>query len=86
MSAWLYWIGITMSVLCVALTCARNTKALVRFEHTGFPWSWAAGLIAILAFVIWEYCSPAPLVRRRSARSVATEVPESLRWENEFAD
>jgi hypothetical protein len=76
-----YWIGISMSVLCVALACMRNTELLGRFEHTGFPLSWAAGLMAILAFLASEYCDPVP-----ARQPVPAELPESLSWQNEFAD
>lgn len=77
----LYWMGIVMSALCVALTCARNTELVLRFEHTGFPLSWAAGLMAIVAFLAAEYCDPVPALQ-----PVRAELPDSLPWENEFAD
>jgi len=77
----LYWMGITMSVLCVALTCMRNTEPVGRFEHAGFPLSWAAGVMAIIAFLAAEYCEPVP-----ARQPAPVEVSQSLPWENEFAD
>jgi hypothetical protein len=78
-----YWIGIAMSVLCVVLAGARNTELIGRFEHSSFPLSWAAGVIAILAFVASEYFHPAPPARERRR---IEQLPESLPWETEFAD
>jgi hypothetical protein len=77
----LYWMGIIRSVLCVALTCMRNTELVGRFEHAGFPLSWAAGVMAIIAFLAAEYCEPVP-----ARQPVPVEVSQSLPWENEFAD
>jgi L-asparagine transporter-like permease len=79
------WIGITMSVLCVALAAAGNTALAGRFNPAGFPVSWAAGLMAIAAFLAWEYCYPTP-AKTRAPRQVAQQLTESLPWETEFAD
>jgi hypothetical protein len=85
-AATFYWIGIAMSVLCVATASARNTELLGRFEHGSFPLSWAAGLIAIAAFLASEYFHPAAPAKKRAERRFPTELPESLPWETEFAD
>ena len=50
-----YWIGIAMSVACLALVLARNTELLGRFEHANIPGSWLAGAAAIAAFLVAEY-------------------------------
>ena len=46
-----YWIGVAMTVACFAFVLAGNTALVSRFEHTGWPLSWAFGVIAILAFL-----------------------------------
>ncbi len=81
-----YWIGIAMSVLCVAAASARNTELVGRFEHGSFPLSWAAGLIAIVAFLASEYFHPAPPAKDRTVRQVPAQLSESLPWKSEFAD
>ena len=80
-----YWIGIVMSILCVVLAAARNTALVGRFDHASFPAAWAAGLIAIVAFLASEYCHPAPPAKTRTPRYVAEPVAE-LQWETEFGD
>jgi MFS family permease len=72
-----YWIGIVMSLACFAAVLAGNTEVLWRFEHTGFPMSWAFGVIAVLAFLAAEVCPPPPYV------SAAREEEYSLspEWE-----
>ena len=80
-----YWIGIAMSILCVVLVSARNTAFLGRFDHTNFPAAWAAGLIAIVAFLAFEYFHPAPPAKKRAPLDVPEPVAE-LRWETEFGD
>ena len=54
-----YWIGIAMTLGCFALVLAGNTGLVWRFEHPGFPLSWAFGGAAVLAFLAAEYCDPA---------------------------
>jgi hypothetical protein len=81
-----YWIGITMSVLCIALSWARNTELLGRFEQADFPLSWAAGVIAIVAFLASEYCHPAPPPKQRAVRPFPEAFREPSTWETEFAD
>jgi hypothetical protein len=51
-----YWIGMASAVGCLAFTLAANTELLWRFEHTGFPFSWALAGAAVLAFVAFEFC------------------------------
>jgi threonine/homoserine/homoserine lactone efflux protein len=76
-AAGLYWIGVAMTVACLALVVAGNTELLSRFEHTAFPLSWAFAGGAVLAFVAFELCD--------SARSLPREVEErsqlSPEWE-----
>jgi hypothetical protein len=81
-----YWAGMAMSVTCIALAWSRNTELVGRFEHASFPLSWAAGIIAILAFLAAEYCHPAPPAKERGARRAPEMLPENLPWETEFAD
>ena len=53
----LYWIGVAMTLACFALLLAGNTEVLWRYEHSGFPLSWAAGVIAVLSFLAAEFCT-----------------------------
>ena len=84
-NAMFYWLGIALSVACISLVLVRNTELVWRFEHAGFPLSWAAGLIAILAFLAAEYFDPAT-VEKPIMRPVPEMLPESASWETEFAD
>ena len=54
-----YWIGVTMTLACLAFVMAGNTELLGRFEHRSFPLSWAFGGAAVLAFLAAEACHPA---------------------------
>ena len=81
-----YWIGVVSSGLCVALALARNTDLAARFDHSNFPLAWAAGVIAILAFLAWEYFYPAPPPKKRIIQRVPEMPREAPQWETEFAD
>jgi hypothetical protein len=85
LNAAFYWLGIALSVACISLVLIRNTELLWRFEHADFPLSWAAGMIAILAFLAAEYFDPAT-AEKRSVRPVPEVLPENPTWETEFAD
>jgi hypothetical protein len=52
-------IGVVMTVACLALILAGNTESAYRFEHTGFPLSWACAAGAVLAFLAAELCQSA---------------------------
>ena len=54
-----YWIGVTMTLACFAFVMAGNTEFVGRFEHRGFPLSWAFGVAAVLAFLAAEACHSA---------------------------
>jgi hypothetical protein len=54
-----YWIGIVMTLGCLALVLAGNTELVWRFEHTAFPLSWAFGGAAVIAFLTAEFCDSA---------------------------
>ena len=62
-----YWIGVAMTLACFTLILAGNTELVWRFEHKGFPLSWAFAAAAVLAFLAAEF-GPA-----RSARSKAED-------------
>jgi hypothetical protein len=49
-----YWLGVTMTLGCLALVVAGNTDLVGRFEHKGFPLSWAFGVAAVVAFLAAE--------------------------------
>jgi hypothetical protein len=72
----LYWLGVISSAVCVSLIFASNTQIAWRYEHTNIPASWAAGLIAIFAFLAAEYSGS------RSESRVTTELSlETLQQE-----
>ena len=50
-----YWIGVAMTLACFAFVLAGNTDVVGRFEHRGFPLSWAFGGFAVLAFLGAEF-------------------------------
>ena len=54
-----YWIGVTTTLACIAFVIVGNTELAGRFEHGGFPLSWAFGVAAILAFLAAEACHTA---------------------------
>lgn len=56
--AW-YWIGVSMTVACVCLVLAGNTKIGFRLEHWDYPLSWVTAGIGMLAFLVSEICRPA---------------------------
>ena len=56
-----YWIGVFMTLACLALILAGNTQVGYRFEHGGFPMSWALASLAVLAFLAAEFFRPAAL-------------------------
>ena len=85
-TATFYWIGTTMSVLCIALAAARNTELLSRFQRADFPLSWVAGVIAILAFLASEYLHPPAPAKVRGARRFPEQRFEASSLETEFAD
>jgi len=56
-----YWIGVLMTLVCLAFILAGNTQMAYRFEHAGFPLSWALAGLAVLAFLAAEFFRPAEL-------------------------
>ena len=71
-----YWIGVTMTLACVAFVMAGNTELAGRFEHRGFPLSWAFGVAAVLAFLAAEafYTAPSDTAKTEDRISVASEL------------
>jgi hypothetical protein len=73
-----YWIGIIMTIACLAVVFASNTDPIYRFEHSRFPLSWVAAGIAILSFLAAEFCH-APDSLKSEAKEESLELaPE---WE-----
>ena len=54
-----YWIGVAMTLACFAFVLAGNTDLVWRFEHRGFPLSWAFAGAAVLAFLCAEFSQSA---------------------------
>jgi len=62
-----YWIGVAMTLGCLALVVGGNTELFGPFEHRGFPLSWIAGCVAVVAFLAAEACG--------TGSSQASEAP-----------
>jgi hypothetical protein len=78
-----YWIGVATALACFGLVLAGSTELLWRFEHRGFPLSWALAGVSILAFLGAEFCSSAfPLPSRVEDRS-SQPSPELAAAESE---
>jgi hypothetical protein len=73
----LYWIGVAMTLACLAFVFAGNMELFWRFEHEGFPMSWAFGISAVLAFLAAEVC-PQP---QSATRVSEEECSTSGEWE-----
>ena len=54
-----YWTGVVAVLACIFLILAGNTDFAWRLEHTQLPLSWIAGIVAIVAFLVAEYCGSA---------------------------
>ena len=67
-----YWIGVIMTVVCVALALAGNTDLIYRFEHSRFPLSWIAAGVAMLAFLAAEFC-PTPDAQKEASSELVSE-------------
>ena len=78
----LYWIGIIMTLACFAFVLAGSTELLWRFEHAGFPLSWAFGALAIVSFVAAEVCplpsAPSPYHEEEEAEQVLSGELETV--------
>lgn len=58
----LNWIGVVLTLTCLAIVLAGNTAAAWRWEHAAVPLSWVLGAGAIIAFLATEWCdTQAPL-------------------------
>jgi len=80
-----FWMGVAMTLACIALILAGNTEMFYRLERTSFPLSWAFAGVAILEFLAAEICHhydslarEAKDGRSRSARD--REAIEAKSW------
>jgi len=73
-----YWIGVAMALACLAFVVAGNTELVWRFEHTGFPLSWALAGAAVLAFLAFELCDYSSSLPREAEDRSSQLSPE---WE-----
>jgi hypothetical protein len=78
-----YWIGVAMTLACFALVLAGNTDLVWRFEHTGFPLSWAFAGFAVLAFLGAEFSQPTVSRSGRAADRSSQLSPEMAAAESE---
>lgn len=58
-TAGFYWTGVALTVACFAFALAGNTELMWRFEHRGFPLSWAVACAGVVAFLAAELCDSA---------------------------
>jgi len=68
-----YWIGVSMTVACIALVLAGNTKLGFRLEHLDYPLSWVTAGIGVLAFLVSELCRPAAPSDRKHESEVSSK-------------
>lgn len=72
----LYWIGIFMTLACLALILASNTDLGYAFEHIRIPLSWVLAGIAVFAFVGAELCHPAVTETADEEEGISLPSPE----------
>jgi hypothetical protein len=68
-----------MILAFVALVLAGNTELIWRFEHAGFPLSWACGIAAMLAFLAAEFCDSTAAPSRQEEEDRSSQL--SPEWE-----
>jgi hypothetical protein len=51
-----FWMGVAMTLACIALILAGNTETFYRLERTSFPLSWAFAGVAVFEFLAAEVC------------------------------
>lgn len=70
-----FWMGVVMTIACLALVLAGNTETFYRLERASFPLSWAFAGVAIIEFLAAEFCHLADL----RARGVEDVTPRPVR-------
>jgi hypothetical protein len=73
-----YWIGVTTALASLVLVLGGNTEFAWRFEHSGFPLSWALAGCAVLAFLAFEICEYGSSVPSEAEAPSSQLYPE---WE-----
>jgi hypothetical protein len=53
-----YWLGVAMTVACLGLVLASNTKWGHRLDTADFPVSWVLAGIGLISFLVSEICRP----------------------------
>ena len=72
------WIGVVLTLSCLAVILAGNTAIVWRFEHASVPLSWVLAGAAILAFLATELCDAPSSLPSEAQDSSAELFPE---WE-----
>ncbi|MBZ5675345.1 MAG: hypothetical protein LAP61_13970 [Acidobacteriia bacterium] len=78
-----YWIGVAMALACFGFVLAGSTELVWRFEHRGFPLSWALAGASILAFLGAEFCHSAFSLRSDAEDGSSQPSPELAAAESE---
>ena len=55
-TAFFYWSGIVLALICMGLVFAKNTALVARWERAPLPLCWIAGIGAMVAFALSELC------------------------------
>jgi hypothetical protein len=76
-AAGFFSIGLMATLVCLALILAGNTEAWSRFEHRGFPLSWAFAGAAAVAFMLAEYFDEA---RKQAGETLDRRPQYSADW------
>jgi hypothetical protein len=71
----LYWIGVTMALICVVLVVASHWARVWSFEFAGIELPWLAGGVAIAAILLYEFCASARALPARKLPEAESQMP-----------
>ncbi len=71
----LYWIGVTMALICVVLVVASHWARVWSFEFAGIELPWLAGGAAIAAILLYEFCASARAIPARKLPEAEPQMP-----------
>jgi hypothetical protein len=71
----LYWIGVTMALICVVLVVASHWARVWSFEFAGIELPWLAGGVAIAAILLYEFFASARAIPARRLPEAESQMP-----------